>query len=38
MYDADPTDNVGEMKVVITGSFADGGQRAGAAGGAASSK
>jgi hypothetical protein len=36
MYDADPTDNVGEMKVVITGSFAAGGQRAGAAGGASS--
>jgi hypothetical protein len=34
MYDADPTDNVGEMKVVITGSFAAGGQRAGMAGGA----
>ncbi len=36
MYDADPTDNVGEMKVVITGSFAAGGQRAG--GGAANGK
>jgi hypothetical protein len=34
MYDADPSDNVGEMKVVITGSFAAGGQRAGLAGGA----
>jgi hypothetical protein len=38
MYDADPSDNVGEMKVVITGSFAAGGQRAGAAGGAANGK